>query len=209
MWDWNGTLLDDFDLTLAATNAAFASCAGGPITGEEHRRQFRRPVADYYADVLGHPVDAVEFGRLDRIFHEHYHAGLRACRLAGDAEAALGMVPSQSLLSMWFHDLLVPFVDGLGLTRHFARVDGLRSHVGGGNKAEFLVSHLAALDLTGPDCVLIGDTLDDAAAADAVGARCVLVTGGFTDEERLRGTGRPVATSLTGAVRLAVRCAGR
>lgn len=203
MWDWNGTLLDDFDLTVAATNAAFASCAGPTITGDDHRRQFRRPVAAYYAEVLGREVDAAEFGRLDKIFHDHYHAGLRECRLAKDALVALELAASQSLLSMWFHEKLVPYVGEFGLTHHFARIDGLRDRVGGGGKADHLVAHLRELRLTGPDCVLIGDTLDDAAAAEAVGARCVLVTGGFTDRERLVATGLPVADSLTEAVRIA------
>jgi phosphoglycolate phosphatase-like HAD superfamily hydrolase len=203
VWDWNGTLLDDFDLTVAATNAAFASCAGPRITGDDHRRQFRRPVAAYYAEVLGREVDAGEFGRLDRVFHDHYHAGLEQCRLAKDAERALELAASQSLLSMWFHDHLIPYVDQFGLTHHFSRIDGLRSQVGGGGKADHLIQHLRELGLTGPDCVVVGDTLDDAAAADAVGARCVLVTGGFTDEQRLRATGLPVAESLTDAVRMA------
>jgi phosphoglycolate phosphatase-like HAD superfamily hydrolase len=210
VWDWNGTLLDDFDLTVAATNAAFASCAGPRITGDDHRRQFRRPVAAYYAEVLGRPVGDEEFGRLDRIFHDHYHAGLEECRLARDAEQALAWWSAesrgrQSLLSMWFHDHLVPYVDQFGLTHHFARIDGLRSQVGGGGKADYLIEHLRALGLTGPDCVLVGDTLDDAAAADAVGARCVLVTGGFTDRERLVATGQPVVDSLREAVRFAGR----
>lgn len=205
VWDWNGTLLDDFDLTVAATNVAFASCAGPTITGDDHRRQFRRPVAAYYAEVLGRPIDAEEFGRLDGIFHDHYHAGLEECRLAEDAEQALELVGRQSLLSMWFHEKLVPYVDQFGLTRHFARIDGLRNQVGGGGKADYLIEHLRELGLTGSDCVLVGDTLDDAAAAEAVGARCVLVTGGFTDEQRLRATGLPVATSLTEAVRFAGR----
>src|SRR5437762_14038681 len=45
----------------------------------------------------------------------------------------------------------------------------------------------------GPDSVLIGDSVDDAHAADAVGAGCVLYSGGFTDSERLRATGKLVA----------------
>jgi phosphoglycolate phosphatase-like HAD superfamily hydrolase len=51
--------------------------------------------------------------------------------------------------------------------------------------------------------VLIGDSLDDADAAESVGARCVLYTGGFTDPDRLRASGRPVADALTEAVALA------
>jgi phosphoglycolate phosphatase-like HAD superfamily hydrolase len=104
---------------------------------------------------------------------------------------------------MWFHTELVPTVDRYGLTSYFARVDGLRAHVGGGSKAPHLAAHLVALGLDGADCVLIGDSVDDAEAAASVGARCVLYTGGFTDPGRLRGCGVPVATTLAEAVTLA------
>jgi phosphoglycolate phosphatase-like HAD superfamily hydrolase len=204
VWDWNGTLLDDLTVVVAATNASLATCGGSRITAEEHRRDFRRPIADYYAMVLGRPVDAEEFERLDKAFHTAYADGLLACALAPDARDALASWPGgQSLLSMWFHEELVPTVDRYGLTRHFARVDGLRATVGGGPKAPHLIAHLEAQGLTGPECVLVGDSVDDAEAAAAVGARCVLYSGGFTDPARLRETGRPVVDSLSAAVALA------
>lgn len=204
VWDWNGTLLDDLSLVVAATNAAFASVGGPVVTAEAHRRDFRRPIRDYYAAVLGRPVDDEEFVRLDKVFHDAYRTGLAACRLAADAEAALrAWTGSQSLLSMWFHTDLVPTVGRLGLTSYFVRVDGLRAAVGGGPKRPHLVRHLAALEVTGAEVVLIGDSVDDAEAAAAVGARCVLYTGGFTEPRHLRATGAPVVDTLTEAVTLA------
>jgi hypothetical protein len=53
------------------------------------------------------------------------------------------------------------------------------------------------------DCVLIGDSIDNAHAAPVVGARVVLYAGGFTEESRLRATGLPVAASLTEVIALA------
>ncbi|MER7164795.1 HAD hydrolase-like protein [Micromonospora sp. NPDC000207] len=204
VWDWNGTLLNDLSLIIAATNAAFASVGGPVVTAEEHRVRFRRPVVDYYAEVLGRAVDEEAFGRLDRIFHDAYRAGLTTCELAEDAVTAMGdWSGSQSLLSMWFHDELVPAVRTYGLDGRFVRVDGWRAAVGGDRKAASLIRHLAHLDVDPGRVVLIGDSLDDAEAAEAVGARAVLYTGGFTDAERLRASGHPVATTLTGAVHLA------
>jgi phosphoglycolate phosphatase-like HAD superfamily hydrolase len=204
VWDWNGTLLNDFDLVVRSTNSAFASVGGPVVTPDAHRRQFRRPVAEYYAEVLERAVDEDEFTRLDKIFHDAYRIGLTTCELAEDAVAAMGSWSgTHSLLSMWFHDELVPTVDGYGLTELFLRVDGLRSAVGGDRKAGHLAAHLAELGLPGGSAVLIGDSLDDAAAAASVGARCVLFTGGFTDAGRLRSVGVPVADTLTEAVRLA------
>ncbi|MGW2622509.1 HAD family hydrolase [Micromonospora taraxaci] len=204
VWDWNGTLLNDLSLVVSATNVVFASLGGPTVTPDEHRVRFRRPIAEYYAEVLGQAVDADEFGRLDRIFHDAYRTGLTTCELAADARTAMAAWPgSQSLLSMWFHEELVPAVHTYGLTGHFARVDGLRATVGGDRKAESLKLHLAELGVDGTSVVLIGDSIDDADAATAVGGRAVLYTGGFTDPARLRASGHPVADTLTDAVTVA------
>jgi phosphoglycolate phosphatase-like HAD superfamily hydrolase len=204
VWDWNGTLLDDFSLVVQATNSAFAAVGGRDVEPDEHRRRFRRPVAEFYAEILERAVDEDEFGKLDRIFHEAYRLGLTTMALAADAKEALTMWPgSQSLLSMWFHDELVPALSTYGLDGHFTRVDGLRTEVGGHLKAGHLAAHLDSLDLTGADAVLIGDSLDDADAAASVGAAVVLYSGGFTDATRLRAVGCPVADTLVEAVGIA------
>jgi phosphoglycolate phosphatase-like HAD superfamily hydrolase len=204
VWDWNGTLLDDLSLVVSSTNEAFSSVGGRSVDSDEHRRQFRRPVADFYAEMLGRAVDAEEFGRLDRIFHDAYRVGLTSTSLTADALAAIKTWDgTQSLLSMWFHHELVPAVDTYGLAGVFTRVDGLRTEVGGDLKAGHLARHLAGLGVSGDQAVLIGDSLDDGAAADSVGAASVLYTGGFTDPARLRASGRPVADTLVDAVRLA------
>jgi phosphoglycolate phosphatase-like HAD superfamily hydrolase len=196
--------LDDLTLVVAATNASLATYGGPAVTADEHRRDFRRPVVDYYSHVLGRPLEDQDFVRLDDAFHLAYSEGLLGCPLSvGALEALAGWAGTQSLLSMWFHDKLVPTVNRYGLDRYFARVDGLRDVIGGGSKAPHLAAHLSALGLAGPDCVLIGDSVDDAAAAASVGARCVLYTGGFTDEARLRAVGVPVADTLAEAVLLA------
>jgi phosphoglycolate phosphatase-like HAD superfamily hydrolase len=205
VWDWNGTLLDDLDLVVTATNASLALVGGPVVTADEHRRDFRRPIWAYYAHVLGRPLADDEFPELDRIFHEAYNAGVPSCRLAVDAlDAMLAWTGTQSLLSMWFHHELVPIVRRHGLDGHLIRVDGLRATVGGGSKVPHLRAHLDALGLRGEDCVLIGDSIDDAEAASSVGGRAVLYAGGFTDEKRLRATGLPVAATLVEAVRWAI-----
>ncbi|HEX5740696.1 MAG TPA: HAD hydrolase-like protein [Pilimelia sp.] len=204
VWDWNGTLLDDLALVISATNVAFASIGGPRISAHAHRRRFRRPIADYYGEVLGREVTAAEFAQLDQVFHDAYRRNLVDAALAADAERAMRAWPgSQSLLSMWFHDELVPVVRGYGLDGLLRRIDGLRHTVGGGHKREHLRAHLSALGLTGADVVLIGDSLDDADAAAAVGAACVLYAGGLTDPQLLHARGLPVADTLLAAVELA------
>ncbi|HEU4347540.1 MAG TPA: HAD hydrolase-like protein [Actinoplanes sp.] len=204
VWDWNGTLLDDLSLVVTSTNEAFASVGGRSVDSDEHRRVFRRPVAEFYAEILQRAVDQEEFERLDRIFHDAYRLGLTTISLAADAKTAIKSWPgTQSLLSMWFHDELVPALDTYGLTGVFTRVDGLRTQIGGDLKAGHLARHLEEVAVRGEQAVLIGDSLDDAAAAESVGAAAVLYTGGFTHPARLRASGLPVADTLMDAVELA------
>jgi phosphoglycolate phosphatase-like HAD superfamily hydrolase len=204
VWDWNGTLLDDLTLVVAATNASLASVGGPSVTADEHRRDFRRPISAYYAHVLGRPLTDEEFAKLDRAFHAAYRLGLAGTGLAADARDALAAwTGTQSLLSMFFHDELLTLVATHGLRERLSRVDGLRAMVGGGFKAPHLRAHLDALGLDGPECVLIGDSVDDAHAAESVGAAIVLYAGGFTHPRTLAETGLPVATTLVEAVTLA------
>nr|WP_205861063.1 HAD hydrolase-like protein [Planosporangium flavigriseum] len=203
-------MLDDLTLVVAATNVSLTAIGGPEITTDDHRRDFRRPIADYYGHVLGRSLSTEEFLQLDRVYHDFYREGLLDCGLAADAEAAMKAWPgTQSLLSMWFHEELVPEVTRRGLHAVFERIDGLRPDVvAGGHKAEHLVGHLDALGVAAADAVLIGDSADDAHAAAAVGAACVLYGGGFTHPDRLAEVGVPVATSLLEAVSLARAAVG-
>jgi phosphoglycolate phosphatase-like HAD superfamily hydrolase len=201
VWDWNGTLLDDLVVAVAATNTALASVGGPVVTAEDHKREFCRPVSAYYELVLARKIPADEFAVMDKLFHDAYGQLLADCKLALDAlDAMAAWTGTQSLVSMFGHEELVTTVTRYGLYDRFTRVDGRRSVVGGGPKEPHLREHLTALGLAGADCVLIGDSLDDAEAATAVGARVVLYGGGFTDSDRLQATGFPVAATLLDAV---------
>ncbi|GAA2619035.1 HAD hydrolase-like protein [Dactylosporangium fulvum] len=205
VWDWNGTLLDDLKLVVDATNVCLATVGGPVITAEDHRRDFRRPILDYYTHVLERPVDQVEFQLLDDAFHDAYRLGMRHVQLVPDALEAMGRWSgTQSLLSMFFHDELLVEVERHGLNARLVRVDGLPGTVGGHRKAVYLERHLATLEIDPAEVVLIGDSVDDGDAARSVGASCVLYAGGFTDTRLLEATGLPVAHSLLEAVDLAL-----
>ncbi len=117
---------------------------------------------------------------------------------------------SQSILSMYVHDELVPLVRGFGIEPHFIRVDG-RTGPSGGSKAEHMVRHIGALaGVAGVDparTVVIGDAADDAVAALHVGAQAVLYTGGSHSRASLEGVGVPVVDTLAEAVEEAGRLA--
>ncbi|MEU6601612.1 HAD family hydrolase [Streptomyces flaveolus] len=212
VWDWNGTLFHDNDAIIGATNAAFAELGLAPITLEQYRALYCVPVPKFYERLLGRlPTDA-EWELMDGVFHRYYAEHRVRCRLTEGAEELLSgwrsAGHSQSLLSMYGHEELVPLVRGFGIEAHFIRVDG-RTGPSGGSKAEHMVRHLEALTgMVAPErTVVIGDAADDAVAARHVGARAVLYSGGSHSRVSLEGVGVPVVDTLAEAVAEARRIA--
>ncbi|CAL9555144.1 Phosphoglycolate phosphatase [Streptomyces sp. enrichment culture] len=211
VWDWNGTLFHDNDAIIGATNAAFAELGLKPITLEQYRALYCVPVPKFYERLMGRlPTDA-EWEVMDGTFHRYYAEHRVRCGLTeGAVELLAGWRSagrSQSILSMYGHDDLVPLVRGFGIESHFIRVDG-RTGPSGGSKAEHMVRHLAALAGVNPErTVVIGDAADDAVAALHVGARAVLYTGGSHGRGSLESAGVPVVDSLQEAVAEAERLA--
>lgn len=210
VWDWNGTLLDDFDVVLQACNASCSDLLGRSIDAEEYRTHFARPVQLLYEGIFGRPLAAAEWQLINSRFHASYEDLVATAVLVRDAEAALRMAAdagcTQSLLSMWLQDELVMMLDALRVGSEFVRVTGVGAIADGGSKHQHLAAHLEQLSgdldqLIDPATVLvIGDSLDDAAAAEHVGARCVLVEGGCHHAADLAAAGVPVVRSLLGAL---------
>jgi phosphoglycolate phosphatase-like HAD superfamily hydrolase len=209
VWDWNGTLFHDNDAIIGATNAASAELGLAPITLEQYRALYCVPVPKFYERLMGRlPTDA-EWEVMDVIFHRYYAEHRVRCGLTeGAAELLAGWRSagrSQSLLSMYVHDELVPLVRGFGIEPHFIRVEG-RIGPSGGSKAEHMVRHLRQLaDVKPGRTVVIGDAADDAVAARAAGAKAVLYTGGSHGRASLEEAGVPVVDSLAEAVEEAER----
>ncbi len=211
VWDWNGTLFDDLHIVVDAVNTSLALFDEGPIDAATYRDHYRRPVPLFYESLLGRSVGETMWRTIDETFHHAYHASLDRAGLAPDAMQAIDAVlragGTQSILSMWWHDQLVPAVQTFGLEERMIAVDGHRG-APGETKAQHLAHHVEQLCLLHPrlsdaKLVTIGDITDDAAAAAAVGVDCVLYDSGSQPRSVLEGESVPVADSLLEAIWLA------
>ncbi|MEU6803535.1 HAD family hydrolase [Streptomyces neyagawaensis] len=212
VWDWNGTLFHDNEAIIGATNAAFAELGIEPLTLERYRELYCVPVPKFYERLIGRLPTDEEWEAMDAIFHRYYAEHRIACGLTDGVPTLLAdwrsEGHSQSILSMYVHEELVPLVRGFGIEPHFIRVDGRRGP-SGGSKAEHMVRHLRRLVGVEPErTVVIGDAADDAVAARHVGARAVLYTGGSHSRASLETVpGVPVVDTLEEAVLEAERLA--
>ncbi|MHC1563006.1 HAD family hydrolase [Actinomycetospora sp. C-140] len=206
VWDWNGTLLADVHAVVDASNASLEAVgAASSLDLERYRSTFRRPLRAFYADLVGREVPDEEWARLNAVFGRHYRDAEPSLSLADGAQDALerfaGAGFGQSVLSMLAHDELHATLGRRGLHDWFARVDGDHHH-DGRSKADALATHLDTLGLDPARVVLVGDTLDDAAATAAVGSACVLVAEHSTHHEADLRTVAPAVATLPEAVEI-------
>ncbi|MBU1494052.1 MAG: HAD family hydrolase, partial [Actinobacteria bacterium] len=119
VWDWNGTLFDDLHIVVDSVNASLARFGEGPIDAARYQAHYRRPVRLFYDSLLGRPIGDDMWHTIDRVFHETYHGALDRAALAPDAVEAMDAVlaggGTQSILSMWWHEQLVPAVAAFDL----------------------------------------------------------------------------------------------
>lgn len=206
VWDWNGTLLDDLPIVIEAANASLGMRGQGPITEDDYRDHFTRPIRNFYDALLGRAVTDDEWQALNSRFHKEYRLRVERARLTVDAHDALDSVEalgwSQSLLSMSSHPTLMEVVEAEQLLSRFLRVDGLREEAGG-LKEEHLRAHLEMMRVSARDAFVVGDTPDDHAAAVAVGATPILYDGGSHHLHALETLGAPIAPTLSEAVLIA------
>lgn len=203
VWDWNGTLFHDAPALIDSTIDAFAATGLPAIDAERYRALHTQPIPAFYARLLGREPTPAERNGLATAFRDSYGRPLPALALAADALVALETVAesgrTQSLLSMFPHDALVPLVRRFDLERWFVRFEGL-SGAEPGSKAGHLIRHLDHVGIPGSDVLVVGDSVDDARAARGAGAACVLYEGGLHTRPDLDAEGVPVVGSLVEAL---------
>ena len=181
-WDWNGTLLDDVDFTHGCLNWMLET-HGYPQRYDlaEYREIFGFPIEEYYLragfDFARHP-----YPELAARFMEHYNAGVeRHCLAMANAAATLAELQrrgwQQAVLSASRRDYLIEQVSARGLQGFFTELLGL-ADIYGVSKVQLGTDYLRRTGIDPAACVMVGDTDHDAAVAAAIGATCVLYTGG-------------------------------
>lgn len=205
VWDWNGTLLDDNHAVLTGINAVCAAYNREPITLDMWRCIYQRPPRTAYEQLLEIELTDTEFQCAIQIFNTHSARARRTCSLTESTRWALkewvAAGNTQSLLSMTTQSEFLAEVHDHNLDAFFAAING-RNRPDEPTKTELLHEHLATHQIDPTITVLIGDSIDDAHAANTAGIRCILVPSGTTSRTRLDAIGVPVVNTLPDAMQL-------
>lgn len=202
-WDWNGTLLDDVQLTVDLENRLFAQYGYPTISLSDYRETFGFPVIDYYRAI---GIRDEDFPPIADQWAVDYRAASVGCPLAAGAAETVRRFHAAShrqvILSASKQDMLrvqvasYPELDGM-----FDEILGLRDHYAA-SKVQLALDFLHRSGTDPAQAVFLGDTLHDAEVARAIGCRCLLICGGHQSERVLAQAGVTVVPSLSAAADL-------
>lgn len=197
IWDWNGTLFDDVDWCVKVMAQMLAAHDIAPMDLKKYRAVFGFPISDYYQKI-GYDFNKIPFDVLSREFIARYHENdTGGSPLQFGVEAILAVIRekgiSQVVLSASRTDNLMAQVARFDILEYFDEVVGI-SDIHAASKLE---AGRAYMRRAKPEKALfIGDTLHDFEVATALGADCMLFSGGHQSRERLERCGVPVLDVL-------------
>ena len=192
-WDFNGTVVDDADVGMGATNILLAR-RGLPVipSREVYYRLFGFPIVDYYRR-LGFDFEKESYDDIANEWIPEYRRLEKKAPLREGVLALLERFSSlgipQVILSASEESMLAEQLSDLGISRFFTKIYG-RSDYHGSDKTALALA--LAADHPAARILFIGDTDHDAACAKAAGFDCALMLDGHQSRERLVACGCPM-----------------
>jgi phosphoglycolate phosphatase-like HAD superfamily hydrolase len=212
VWDWNGTLLDDFGLSVdAARHACRRVEPAAHVDHEAYRRHFTRPVRTFYERLLGRALTDDQWSDIAAEYHGYYESRVADAPIRSGAREVIGRLNSagvsQSVLSMSDAAHLGEMLAARALDKEFLVVEGTDPAVRTEKKERLLRAHVETVRGQRPglgldDFLLVGDTTDDAVAAAAVGVPRVILRDGCFDGAELAALNTATVETLAEAVRI-------
>ncbi len=191
IFDWSGTLSDDFALSFKSTMATLKAFGGPKLTLKQYREQFTLPVRDFY----GRHLKGATVQEIDRFYFEHFTSVMRQAHLYAGVKEALKECTRQKLNLFIFstvrQDLLEEALVREGIAPFFVgasrRLAQKQRRVKGSvmDKSVEFKSFLKANNLKPDQTLYIGDMEHDIEAARAYGLHAGVFLNGYHASERL------------------------
>ncbi|MCB0913003.1 MAG: HAD family hydrolase [Propionibacteriaceae bacterium] len=200
VWDWNGTLFDDVACCVGVVNRLLDEYGLPAVDGiRGYQAVFRFPIIDYYADLGFDTSPDGNFTAAAHRYLELYAAASAGCRLHDGALAVLRALHAtgakQVVISASEQQNLLAQLGPFGLDAWIEGAHGIED-VYAASKEGLARRWLAESGADPADVWFVGDSEHDYEIAHALGARCVLFSGGHHGRAHLAGLGAPVVDDL-------------
>lgn len=195
IWDWNGTLADDVQASLQATNRIFAGRNMPAISLEQYYACIDAPISKFYEhffDLNVVPMSELgeEFYRYYPLYFEGLHDGVKELLQELQEQGVRQLILTSGNTNVVSCDLT-----RYGIRDYFEAVLGADDLLAA-EKVERGLTWIRQQNIPPAEMVLLGDTLHDYDAARAMGVDCILGAIGHQSEKDLRTAGVPVVGSF-------------
>ena len=199
IWDWNGTLLNDLELSLYAVNVLLEERNLPKLSAEKYKDIFGFPVVNYYVKA-GFDFEKEPFEIPAKQYVKLYAAGASDLELFPDVIDTLNFFKDknyrQIVLSAMKDDNLKLMIHNNNISHFFDGIFGIKDNYAR-EKVSLGKQVVENLGLNPAECLMIGDTLHDAEVAEECGFNCILFSGGHVSKQRLETKNRPIVDSLS------------
>ena len=180
IFDWSGTLCDDLDLTIEATNYVLSRCGRAPLTREQFRAEFQLPYPEYYA----WKTPEVPLEQLEDYFRYSFARSTVGVTRIPHAAEFLEFCKRRGIRLFTLTSMdPAAFVDQskeLGFHDYFEHI-----HSGIHNKEDYIPTLMRMHALNPAETAFVGDMQHDMAAAHRAGVTAIGVLTGYNDANQL------------------------
>ncbi len=199
IWDWNGTLLNDLDVSMEALNRLLKK-EHLPLVEDknEYRKYFQFPVSEYYKKV-GFDFNKTPFSELAKDYMAYYQPHSLHCLLHEGVETTLQKAKKQGynqyLLSASDIDFLKVQLGRYDIDDYFGDIRGL-DNIHAHSKANLAKEFVKESSMNPSEVVFVGDSVHDSEVATYAGCHCVLIANGHEHKDKLLKTGCKVVNNI-------------
>ena len=180
IWDYNGTILDDVDLTYRIEQIMLKERGMRTYTMAEYKEMFCFPVIDYYHK-MGYDFSTETYDEVAAEFTRLYDAGFHKCSVSVGfdklVERSRHLGWRNIIVSAAREDKLQEQCRWFGIDGYFDAIVGT-DDLYGGSKIERALVAMDEYDIDPKACLYIGDTDHDVDTAHAMGIANVILTSG-------------------------------
>lgn len=195
-FDFNGTILDDLNLSLAIEDEMMASRGIVPYTMEEYRDKFSFPVREYYKQC---GFDDNEFEVLANYFNNEYASRWKKeTYLYKDCKEVINALKQEGYkiycLSASEINFLIDQLKYFGIYDLFDGICGARDGYAAG-KIQYGREFIKENSINTNETIMIGDTYHDYEVSKTFGFKTVLVSIGHNSKKVLENLDVPICDS--------------
>ena len=198
IWDWNGTLLDDIDWSIACINRMLHKRKLRELDSiDDYHNVFGFPIIDYYRR-LGFDFSIEPFDKLAIEYINYYHSNSSHIKIYPNTVDTLRDISSfgisQNIISASEQSNLMSQIIYFNISEYFDRILGI-SDIYASSKLSIAQNYF--LEVKPYKALMIGDTIHDKEVADILGIDCILINGGHQSKKELIKANATVIDSIS------------